>query len=158
MKRQWMMFTPVAVAVAAAVALPIAVGGAQSGPRQITVTSTGEKTHFDDVGPKTMTRGIVSPGDRITSVSDVRIDGKKVGTRHSTAVITNPVPRPFSHFTAVLNGAVHLTDGDMFFVGFVNSAHGGDREIVIGGTGAYAGATGSVALKPPDGAVITLDK
>ena len=159
MKRSWMLFTPVAaVAVAAAVALPVAVVGAQSSPRQITFTSNGEKVHFDDVGPKTMTRGIVSPGDRITSVAALRIDGKKVGTRHTSAVVTNQTPRAFSRVTAVENGVAHLADGDLFYVGFVDAAHGGDREIIVGGTGAYAGATGSVALKPPNGAVVTLDR
>ena len=38
---------------------------------------------------------------------------------------------------------LNLTNGDLYAVGFVDAAHGGDRYAIVGGTRAYDGARGS---------------
>ena len=50
----------------------------------------------------------------------------------------------------------HLSGGEIFAVGYVDSAAGIDRSTIVGGTGAYAGAHGTISGSS-DGAVITLE-
>lgn len=108
MTRRSTLLPLAALAAAVAVALPIASGGAQSAPRQFTVTLGKETAQFDDVAPLTMKKGQLSLGDAIVSTADLRIDGKKAGTLQSIGTITNRTPKPFSHFTAMMSMTVHL--------------------------------------------------
>ena len=156
-----MRLRPIAVSLAvlaagAAVALPIASGGAQSAPRTIKVTFGGsEKMFLDDAAPRTLKRGRLTLGDRIVGTQPVRIDGKP-GTLHTDATVTNRRPTTFAHFTSLLQGTLHTADGDLYFIGFVDAANGGDRSAIVGGNGQYAGARGNV-VGSEKGAVITLE-
>lgn len=149
------MLAPIAVlALGAGIALPIAVGGAQSSPEQLKVTTDEGTMHFDDVAPLGMKKGSLSQGDRITHTRAVFKDGKRIGTFATDAVITNRVPRPWPKFTANVTGIARLADGDLFTMGSVDAANGGERQTVIGGSGAYFGKTGTV-VADDKGAVIT---
>ena len=154
MKRRWIAL-PLAAAAAAA-AVPVTAGHAQSSPRTITMTHGKEKMSFDDLAPKTIKRGRLSIGDRIVSQEQLLIDGKPAGTAHTDATITNSSPSTFAHFTAVIQGAYKLADGVVFTSGYVDAADGGDQETVIGGTGAYAGAHGTLTSDDKQ-TVVTLD-
>lgn len=154
MSRRWMLAPIAVLAVGAGVALPIAVGGAQSSPQQLVVTTDEGTMHFDDVAPLGMKKGSLSIGDRITHTRAVLMDGKRIGTFATDAVITNRVPRPWPKFTAVVIGIARLADGDIYTMGSVDAARGGERMTVTGGSGAYAGKTGTVVAKG-NGAVIT---
>ena len=145
-----------ALAATGAVGPPITAGHAQSGPRTITVTNGKEKTVFDDLPPRGMKRGKLSLGDRIVQTQQVLIDGKPAGTVSFEGTIVNPKPTTFSHFTATERIVGHLSDGEIFAVGYVDAASGGDRSTIIGGTRAYAGAHGTI-VGTDNGAVITLD-
>ena len=156
--RRSMLLAIAAASIAAAAALPIASGGAQSAPRTISVTyAQPEKTFLDDAPPRTLRRGGLTLGDRIVQVQGVRIDGRRAGTYHTDATVTNRVATGFARFTALLQSTLHLSDGDIYATGFVDAARGGDRQSIVGGTGAYAGARGSV-VGSENGAVITLER
>jgi hypothetical protein len=147
---------PLAAAiVAAAVAIPVATGSAQSAPRTLTVVNGKETTVFDDLAPRGMKRGRLSQGDRIVSSMKVTVNGSIAATLHDAATITNPRPVGFPKFTAVLQSVLQLPDGVLYANGFVDAAHGGEQLAIVGGTGAYAGARGTVAASE-NGAVITL--
>jgi hypothetical protein len=157
MTRRSVLIPVAAFVAAAAVALPIAGGSAQSPSRTLMLTSgKPEKSQFDDVAPRTMKRGQLSIGDRIIGTEALKRDGKTIGSLHDVATITNRKPAPFSNFTAEITSTFHLTDGDLYAVGFVDSAGPGDRYAIVGGNGAYAGVRGN-ATGSEHGFVITLD-
>lgn len=157
MTRRSILLSLAAVAAAGAAALPIAAGGAQPAPRTFVVAESGPtKTFIDDVAPRTTKRGKLSIGDRIVATHAVRIGGKAAGTLHSAATITNPKATSFARFTAVIDLTFHLTNGDLYAVGFVDAANGGDRYAIVGGDGAYAGARGS-AVGTENNITVTLD-
>ncbi|MDQ3722900.1 MAG: hypothetical protein M3376_07515 [Actinomycetota bacterium] len=145
-----------ALATAAAVALPIAAGSAQSAPRTITAIAVGkEKMVFDDIAPRGLNRGRLSLGDRLVSSRNIRVDGKP-GLFQTVSTITSRRPTTFSRFTALLHATVDLADGELFGTSYIDSANGGERSVIVGGTGRYRNATGTVA-NTKDGFVITLD-
>lgn len=154
MTRRTLLMPVAAIAVAGAVALPITAGSAQSGPRTFTITNGKETMFLDDVAPRTLKRGRLTMGDRIVSTQNVKIDGKVAGTLQFDTTITNRKPQPWSRFTAMLRSTLVLKDGELFGVGYF--AHGKQRATIVGGTGAYSGATGTV-VGSENGAVITLD-
>jgi hypothetical protein len=156
MTRRSIVLPFAALAATAAVALPIAAGSAQSGPRTITVTNGKGRMVFDDVPPLGMKHGKLSLGDRIVQTQQVLIDGKPAGTVSFDGTIINATPTTFSHFKAIERSVGHLSNGEIFAVGYVDAASGGDRSTIIGGTGAYAGAHGTI-VGTDNGAVITLD-
>jgi hypothetical protein len=156
MTRRSIVLPLAAVAAAAAVALPVATGNAQSAPRTITVTNGKGKMVFDDLPPLGMKRGKLSLGDRIVQTQQVLIDGKPAGTVSFEGTIVNRKPTTFSHFKATERTVGHLSDGEIFSVGYVDAASDGHRSTIIGGTGAYAGAHGTI-VGTENGAVITLD-
>ncbi|CAN5596179.1 hypothetical protein BH20ACT17_BH20ACT17_02010 [soil metagenome] len=155
MTRRTLLMPVAALAVAGAVALPITAGSAQSGPRTFTVTNGKETMFLDDVAPRTLKRGRLTMGDRIVSTQNVKIDGKVAGTLQFDTTITNRKPQPWSRFTAMLRSTLVLKDGELFGVGYVDAARGKERATIVGGTGAYSGATGTV-VGSENGAVITL--
>lgn len=157
MTRRSILIPLAAFAAAAVAALPIAAGNAQSTPRTLTLTyAEPGKTQFDDIAPRGMKRGQLSIGDRIIGTQNLESDGKTIGSQHDVATITNRLPAPFSRFTAQITATYHLTDGDLYAVGFVDSAGAGDRYAIVGGNGAYAGVRGN-AVGSEKGVVITLD-
>jgi len=160
MTRRFAALATAAAAALAAAAIPVASGGAQdtsTAVRTITVSfkDGAEKTYIADVAPKSP-KGPprLSLGDRLTSVQPVAVDGRP-GTLHTDAVITNRKPAGFEHFTAILHSVLHLSDGDLYATGFVDSAGKGARSGVVGGSGAYAGASGTVQ-DSEKGSVVTL--
>jgi hypothetical protein len=157
MTRRSVLIPIAAFAAAAAAVLPLATGSAQPTPRTLTLTyAKPDTSQFDDVEPRTMKRGQLSIGDRIIGTQNLKSNGKTIGSQHDVATITNRKPAPFSRFTAQITATYHLTDGDLYAVGFVDAAGAGDRYAIVGGTGAYAGVRGN-AVGSENGVVITLD-
>ena len=156
MTRRPILLCLAALAAAGAAALPIAAGSAQTQPTTIVLTyAKPDKTFIDDVAPRTLKRGRLTMGDRIVSTQNVKIDGKVAGTLQFDTTITNRKPQPWSRFTATLRSTLVLKDGELFGVGYVDAARGKERATIVGGTGAYSGATGTV-VGSENGAVITL--
>jgi hypothetical protein len=129
---------PAAIAAAAVAA---STGGAQTpGARTITVVERNEVVHINDVAPKIGKRGF-SAGDSVAfnaRLTDAA--GKRVGAVRGGAVLTPGTPS-----LAVLTGVYKLADGELHYIAQANPAAnarvGGS---IVGGTGAYAGARGTL--------------
>jgi hypothetical protein len=158
MPRRPILLPLVAAIGATAVALPLASHGAEPAARTIDVTfASGGTAKFDDVPPLGLKRERVSMGDRIFRTQRVMVGGKAVGTLNAVTTATNPAQVPMRRLRAVESIAVDLGDGVLLGQSFVDNAHGGEHSAIVGGTGAYAGATGSVAVTEA-GFTITLDR
>jgi hypothetical protein len=157
MRRRSIVLPLAALATTAAIALPTAVGNAQAAPRSITVTNGKAKMTFDDLAPLGMKRGKLSLGDRIVQTQQVLIHGKVAGWVSFDSTIITPTPTTFAHFKATERVVGHLSDGEIFAIGYVDAAASIDRTTIIGGTGPYQGAHGTIT-GTNNGAVITLEK
>jgi hypothetical protein len=129
---------PAAIAAAAVVA---STGGAQTpGAQTITVVEHNEVVHINDVAPKMGKRGF-SAGDGVAfnaRLTDAA--GKRLGNVRGGAVLT-----PGSPSLAVLTGVYKLAAGELHFVAQANPADNARvTGSIVGGTGAYAGARGTV--------------
>jgi hypothetical protein len=156
MTRRSIVLSLAALATTAAVALPITVSSADPPARTITVTNGKSKMVFADVAPLGMKRGKLSLGDRIVQMQQVLIHGKVAGWASFEGTIVSPKPTTWAHFRATVRLVGHLAGGEIYGVGYIDSAAGIDRSTIIGGTGDYANARGTIAGND-NGAVITLD-
>jgi hypothetical protein len=147
MSRRPILLPLVAAIGATAIALPLASHGAEPAGRTIDVTfASGGTARFDDLAPRGLKRERVSMGDRIFRIQRIMVGGKVVGTFNSVTTATNPAQVPMRRLTAVESIAVDLGDGVLLGQSFVDNAHGGEHSAIVGGTGTYAGATGTVAV------------
>ena len=147
MPRRPILLPLVAAIGATAVALPLASQGAEPAGRTIDVTfASGGTARFDDLAPRGLKRERVSMGDRIFRTQRVMVGGKVVGTLNAVTTATNPTQVPMRRLKAIESIAVDLGDGVLLGQSFVDNARGGEHSAIVGGTGAYAGATGSVAV------------
>jgi hypothetical protein len=169
MTRRSIVLSLAALAATAAVALPITASSADhrhgavhrrgpAGPpeRTITVTNGKGKMVFADVAPLGMKHGKLSLGDRIVQTQQVLIHGKLAGWVNIEGTIVSPKPTTFAHFKATERLVGHLSGGEIFAIGYVDSAADIDRATIIGGTGDYLNARGTIA-GTDNGAVITLE-
>lgn len=140
------------------VALP-ALTGAQTGARTITVQTKVVDIAKDDIAPKSKSK--VSLGDRLITRQTLYDAGKKaLGTLYTDCSGAGPT-KPIFGATLQCLVAYRLGDGQIVAAGTTRLT-AGKPLAVVGGTGAYAGARGSVRLTQPakgfDSAdVITID-
>jgi hypothetical protein len=144
--RQRRTTTRIAIVAAVPAALAIAAlaassGGAQTpGSRTISVVEHNEIVHVNDVAPKIGKRGF-SAGDGVAFNARLTHGaGKRVGAVRGGAVLTPGTPS-----LAVLTGVYTLADGELHFIAQANpAANTRVTGSIVGGTGAYAGARGTV--------------
>jgi hypothetical protein len=157
MLRRPVLLSLVAAIGGTAVALPLASQGAEPAGRTINVTfASGGTARFDDLAPRGLKRERVSMGDRIFRTQRVMVGGKVVGTLNAVTTATNPGQVPMRRLKAVESIALDLGDGVLLGQSFVDNAGGGEHSAIVGGTGVYAGATGTVAVTET-GFTIALD-
>lgn len=150
----------VVTSASAAVALP-AITGARTPDRARTITVQVKVVDIakDDVAPKS--RSKVSLGDRlITRQSLYDANRKAVGTLYTDCSGVGPT-KPVFGATLQCLATYRFGDGQIVAAGTTRLT-GGTPLPVVGGSGAYAGARGSVQLTQPargfDSAdVITID-
>jgi len=128
---------------------------AQTAPTTLLLKEVGQPAIvLDDIGPRGMRQGKFSLGDRLTLSQVVTHDGVK-GTFTAVATVSTPgrvaAPKANSIVTAVL----HFPEGDLYLEGVSSFADDTGSGAVVGGTGAYAGARGTLA-DSPEGDRITL--
>lgn len=139
------------VAVAAALAtagLAVGVlvdsGRAQSAGRTITITEGKTVGAAADVEPKGLGRGRGSLGDELTISGPVSRDDGARGRLQGTFTIgqkQTSLVRSSGHLSAVF----HFADGDLYVVGYITFDDSDiDHGAIVGGTGVYAGARGTV--------------
>jgi len=160
MKRlQLLLITAVTATVLGVVAVTAGHAG-PPGDRTIRLVEKGGSFTFVDNAPTGNARSkLISAGD--FSAGTVQLDddsGKQAGSLHIVCVATVSGKEVHARFQC--NGTVNLADGTLA-ISALNERHA-DQDVthisVVGGTGAYEGARGSIAQTPrPNAANITDD-
>ena len=134
-----------AAALSAAIAVP-GLTSAQSGPSMTTVQVKVQAFAKDDVAPRSRSR--VSLGDRLTTRQSL-FDGagKRVGTLSTDCTGTGPT-RPLPSATLLCTASYSLSGGQIVAAGAFKLDGRGELAIV-GGTGAYTGARGTIKSAQP---------
>lgn len=136
----------VALACCGVVAAVVATGGmARSAGQELVLTQGKASGAMLDVAPMGRAKGVVSLGDEFVVASPVRASGGVRGTFQAVYVSGDPRPVPASRSRGLITGVFHLSDGDLYVSAestFDDSDV--DHGIVVGGTGRYAGASGTI--------------
>jgi hypothetical protein len=134
------------VAVAASPGRAESASKAQGAGATYVITPVGrESLAFSDVKPRGFRRNRFSLGDQLFLTTKIRRDGTVAGTAQATITVSDPHPLKGDRAHGVVSAVYHLADGDIYSVGTVLFDDSGTGEgAVIGGTGAYAGARGTI--------------
>lgn len=135
-----------AAALSAAIAVPALTSAQSPTARTITVNEKVKGIVKHDLAPKSRTR--VSLGDRLVTRQSLFDDGRKqVGMLYTDCTGVGPT-RPIFRATLLCTAAYTFADGQIVAAG--RFSLDGDGELAItGGTGAYAGARGSIRSAQP---------
>jgi hypothetical protein len=127
-----------AVTVAAAAALTHSAASATGGPRTIVFTEpfNGGHTRFIDQGRKG-----ISPGDMFLT-TDVPSYDLKTGRRIGTSDGMETIVSLRHQGTVLLHARGRLKDGVIELTALLRHADREQTGVIVGGTGAYAGARG----------------
>jgi hypothetical protein len=133
-------------AAAGAVAVVAAPGHAQGGGKTYVITPVGrESLAFADAAPKGFRKNRFSLGDQLFLTTRIKRDGSVPGTSQATITVSDPHPLNGNKAHGVVSAVYHLADGDIYSAGTVRfDAAGTGEGAVTGGTGAYAGARGTI--------------
>lgn len=142
-----------AAALAAAITIP-SLSGAQSPPRTITLQERVQTAVGDDVAPKSKRgpimspRGRVSVGDRLV-VRQAAFDAsnQRIGTLYTDCAGVGPTKPLFQGAQLLCTVTYKLSDGQIVAAGAAPLS--GFEVPIVGGTGAYAGARGTVETAKP---------
>jgi hypothetical protein len=126
------------VAIAATAAAFVATASGQTAPTTIHLVDHTKGFAYNDVKPKGLAKQKASLGDQFY------ITGKLTGDQTGTDALVCTVIVAGKHGAEYCTGIAHLTSGDVMFAGRVTDNDAPDDLAVVGGTGAYAGARGTV--------------
>jgi hypothetical protein len=134
------------VAAAGAIAVVTSPGNAQGTGKTYVITPVGrESIAFTDVAPKGFRHNRFSLGDQLILTTKIKRDGTVSGTSQATITVSDPHPLKGDKAHGVVSAVYHLADGDIYSSGTVLFDDSGRGEgAVTGGTGAYAGARGTI--------------
>lgn len=136
-----------AVALATAMAVP-ALTGASPAPTTITVQEKVQAVVNDDIAPKSK-KDNVSLGDRlVTRQALFDASKKRVGTLYTDCAGVGPTKPLFSGATLLCTLSYRFTNGQIVAAGMAK-LNGGLEVPIVAGTGAYAGAHGSIKAAQP---------
>ena len=140
------MATLALLGAAVTVALVATPGRAQEAGVTYVIKPIGnERLAFSDVKPKGFRHNRFSLGDQLFLTTKIERDGKVAGTSQATITVTDPGPLKGDRAHGVVSAVYHLADGDIYSAGTVRFDDSDTGEgAVVGGTGAYAGARGTV--------------
>ena len=149
-----------ALAVATAIALaPAAGSSAPTGGRTITLfgDETGGTYGFVDNLPRSPASNPNSPKARFsmgdqgywTGIIRVGKGGKRVGKVFGTETVLSG--KRFPHVTNIVHAVFALTDGQLIVEQVLDESRKAVPAGVMGGTGAYVGARGTLLVKPGKG-------
>jgi hypothetical protein len=131
-----------ALVIAAAAALTHTAASATDAPRTITVFEpfVGGHDHYVDQGKKG-----ISPGDMFLS-TDLPIYDAQTGRRIGSSDGMETMVSLRHNGTAMLYGSARLADGRIELAALLRHSDREQTGVVVGGTGAYAGARGSATI------------
>ena len=138
------LIAPLAVvAVIASVPLVPAMAAGGSG-RTYTVRSVAERgSVWIAGGGKSMSPGRLSAGNRLFETDAVRRSDGLKGMFVATVMIASPGTVSAKRAVGLMRGVYRFGDGDIYVDGFVSFAGPAGTGVVVGGTGAYEGVTGT---------------
>lgn len=133
-----------AVALSAAIAVPALTSAQTPSATTITVQEKVQNVVQDDISPKSKSHK-VSAGDRLVTVQSLfDANKKRIGTLYTDCTSVGPT-KPFPHLTLLCTTTYKLPAGDIIASG-VAKLDGPGGLVIVGGSGAYAGAHGTVGF------------
>jgi hypothetical protein len=133
-----------AVALSAAIAVPALTSAQTPAATTITVQEKVQNVIQDDISPKSKTHK-VSAGDRLVTIQSLfDANKKRIGTLYTDCTSVGPT-KPFPHLTLFCRATYRLPAGDVIASG-VSRLDGPGGLTIVGGSGAYAGAQGTIAF------------
>jgi hypothetical protein len=133
-----------AVALSAVIAVPALTSAQTPAATTITVQEKVQNVIQDDISPKSKTRK-VSAGDRLVTIQSLfDANKKRIGTLYTDCTSVGPT-KPFPHLTLFCQATYRLPAGDVIASG-VSKLDGPGGLTIVGGSGAYAGAHGTIAF------------
>jgi hypothetical protein len=140
MRRIPVVLGAVAVAVGTAGAITATGGAQEGGGETIELISKGGSFRFIDERPAARSEEDASAGDQfILSVPLSTAGGKRVGVLDAQCTFT----KPGKNIRGLCEGAYSLPKGQIFIAARLSNNDA--RGAVVGGTGAYVGARGTVS-------------
>ena len=137
-----------AVALAAVIAVPALTTAQAPVGTTITVQEKVQTVVQDDVAPKSR-RGRVSAGDRlITRQSLFDADKRRLGTLYTDCTSVGPAGS-FPRLMVLCTATYKFGDGQVVAVGATRFDDAVPEFPIVGGTGAYRGARGTVKMVKP---------
>jgi hypothetical protein len=124
---------------------PIAATSSTATAQTITFTARGSTFHEVDVAPKGETP---TPNDSFVVTSKLFRAGERIGTLHAQCVVTRRAADP-ARTPLLCQGVYKFKDGTITGTALL-SANPISRVAVTGGTGAYAGASGTATEVPTE--------
>jgi hypothetical protein len=133
------------VAGAAAVLLLAAPSSARNVGKTYTITTVRTRgSVWVAATPQGMRVGRLSPGDRLVETNDILRDGRAKGVFIGTAMVASPRTVAASHALGMIRAIYRFADGDLYVDGLVSFATTAGSGVIVGGTGAYQGAQGTL--------------
>jgi hypothetical protein len=143
---RWLYAVVVVVLAGAAAGLvradPSSAGNAAKTYTVKTVKTLGST--WVAASPKGMTMGHLSPGDRLFETSDILRDGSVKGVFIGTVTVVSPRTVSANRAVGMVRAIYRFADGDLYVDGVVTFSTGGGSGVIVGGTGAYLGARGTL--------------
>jgi hypothetical protein len=145
MRPRWRSGVAAVLAGAAAVLLLAAPSSAREAGKTYTITTVRTRgSVWVAAAPEGMKVGRLSPGDRLIETNDILRDGHVKGLFIGTAMVASPRPVAAKHAVGMIRGIYRFADGDLYVDGVVSFGTTAGSGVIVGGTGAYEGARGSL--------------
>jgi hypothetical protein len=134
--------TVVVAVIATALVVPAASAG-DGGRTQTVRTVKVRGSGWIAGGGKMMSPGHLSAGNRLFETSTVRRDDGATGVVVATVMVASPGTVSAKRAVGLMRAVYRFGDGDIYVDGFVSFARPSGTGVVVGGTGAYKGVTGT---------------
>lgn len=142
------ILTTLFVAGLAVAAVPAITSGQSSGVRTITVQEKVGRIKMDDLAPRSKGNRI-SQGDRLVTTQTLfSAPGKRSGTLYTDCTGVGPTKALFAGARLLCTISYGFADGQVIAAG-ATSLQRSSRLAIVGGTGVYEGASGSVEPTRP---------
>jgi hypothetical protein len=131
------------LALLAAVAAATAFATTRSA-KTYTVRTTGQLgSIWIAGGGKPMTPGRLSAGNRLFEQNAIRRDDGAKGVFLGTVIVASTGTVPANRAVGLVQATYRFADGDLYVDGLLSFAKSTGSGVIVGGTGAYAGAHGT---------------
>ena len=142
---KWRYGVAAILACAAAVLLLAVPSSARDTGKTYTITTVKTRgSAWISAAPKGMKEGRLSPGDRLVETNDILRDGHVKGLFIGTAMVVSPHPVAAQRAIGMIRGIYRFADGDLYVDGVVSFGTTAGSGVIVGGTGAYEGARGTL--------------